>query len=46
MSKNFEKIKKYYDQGFYSKAKVHALVGKTLGITAEEYELITGEAYE
>lgn len=45
MSKNFEKIKKYFDEGIYSKAKVHALVGKRLGITAEEYELITGEPY-
>lgn len=43
-SKNFNKVKKYYDDGFWSKAKVRAVVGKW--ITAEEYEEITGEPYE
>ena len=43
-SKNFNKVKKYYDDGLWSKAKVRAVVGKW--ITAEEYEEITGEPYE
>lgn len=46
MSKNFKKIKKYYDTGFWTKAMVRNVVGKKTGITAEEYEIITGEAYE
>ena len=33
-SKNFNKVKKYYDDGLWSKAKVRAVVGKW--ITAEE----------
>lgn len=45
MSKNFQKWKDYYDQGLISKKKLHNLVGKVLGITAEEYKLITGEDY-
>ena len=44
-SKNFEKIKSYYDRGLWDKARVRAVVGKTLGITPEEYEEITGEKY-
>ena len=44
MSKNFEKVKGYYDKGLWSKHKVHNAVGKW--ITAEEYELITGEPFE
>lgn len=43
MSKNFQKVKTYYDRGQWSKAKVYNVVGKW--ITAEEYELITGEPY-
>lgn len=43
-SKNFNKVKKYHDDGLWSKAKVRAVVGKW--ITAEEYEEITGEPYE
>ena len=43
-SKNFEKVKDYYDRGLWSKTRVHAVVGKW--ITAEEYEEITGEPYE
>lgn len=46
MSKNFEKIKRYYDTGQWSKERVHAVVGKKTGITPEEYELIVGEPYE
>lgn len=40
----FEKIKSYYDTGLWSLQRVHNVVGKA--ITAEEYELITGEIYE
>lgn len=43
-SKNFEKVKRYYDNGFWNKLMVYNVVGKL--ITAEEYELITGEPYE
>ena len=45
-SKNFEMIKKYYDDGLWNKSRVHAVVGKKYGITAAEYEEITGEPYE
>lgn len=45
-SKNFEKVKYYYDEGLWSKARVKAVVGKTYGITPEEYEEITGEPYK
>lgn len=44
-SKNFEKFKAYYDNGLWSKEKLHNVVGKKTGITAEEYEEITGEPY-
>ena len=44
-SKNFEKIKKYYDAGFWKKSQVKNAVIKEK-ITAEEYEEITGEKYE
>lgn len=43
-SKNYDKVKGYYDRGLWSKARVHAVVGKW--ITPEEYEEITGEPYE
>ncbi len=42
-SKNFEKVKDYYERGLWSKARVHAVVGKW--ITADEYKEITGEPY-
>ncbi len=43
-SKNFEKIKKYYDKGWWKKQAVYnAVVMKQ--ITAEEYEEIVGEPY-
>lgn len=45
-SKNFEQIKKWYDEGVWSKERVYNVVGKKLGITPEEYEEITGEPYE
>ena len=40
----FEKVKDYYDRGLWTKTMVRNVVGKW--ITAEEYELITGEPYE
>ena len=43
-SKNFEKVKGYYDMGLWSKAKVKNAVVKNW-ITAAEYEEITGEPY-
>ncbi len=46
MSKNFEKIKSYYDSGLWTKNQVHNVVGKKTGITPDEYEQITGEVYE
>ena len=44
MSPDFEKIKKYYEEGNWGKKAVKNAVKKGW-ITAEEYELITGEAY-
>lgn len=43
MSKNFEKVKEYYEKGFWSKVRVQNAVGKW--ITEEEYREITGEEY-
>ena len=43
-SKNFQKVKNYYDNDLWSKDRVHNAVGKW--ITPEEYEEITGETYE
>ena len=48
-SKNFVKVKKLYDDGIWSKKRVHdAVTNPSSGawITAEEYEEITGEPYE
>ena len=42
-SKNFEKVKDFYERGLWSKNRVHAVVGKW--ITPEEYKEITGEDY-
>lgn len=50
-SKNFDKIKTYYENGVnnkrpaWSKEMVYNVVGKELGITESEYEEITGEEY-
>lgn len=44
-SKNFEKIKHYYDVQLWSKERVYKVVGKAAGITPEEYQEITGEPY-
>ena len=43
MSKNYVKVKRYYDNRLWSVAMVNAAVGKW--ITAEEYEMITKEVY-
>lgn len=44
MSPKFEKVKRYYDSGMWNKAMVRNAVAKGW-ITAEEYEMITGEEY-
>lgn len=43
MSKNYEKVKNYYDKGLWNENRVHNAVGKW--ITAKEYEQITGKVY-
>lgn len=45
MSQKFKKVKKYYDNGAWNKEMVANAVIKGW-ITAEEYEIITGEVYE
>lgn len=40
MSKNFKKVKRYYDEGIWSETKVRNAVGKW--ITEEECILILG----
>ena len=44
MSPKFEKVKKYYDSGLWNKKMVRNAVVKGW-ITAEEYTIITSEAY-
>lgn len=44
-SQNFLKIKNYYDTRLWTIEKVKAVVGKRLGITAEEFFEITGQEY-
>lgn len=44
MSKNFEKVKNYYDNEIWNKTRVYNAVGKW--ITEEEYKEITGEDYK
>ena len=44
-SPKFEKVKKYYDKGFWKIGRVHEAVVKGW-ITAAEFEEITGEPYE
>ena len=43
-SRNFDKIKKYYDDGVWPIGWVRNAVGKK--ITAEEFEEITGKQYD
>lgn len=38
----FEKIKRFYDLGLYSKEQVHKFVEKGI-ITEEQYDIIVGE---
>lgn len=45
MSKNYAKVKGFYDRGLWSAARVKNAV-KAKWITPAEYELITGEKYE
>ena len=45
MSKKFNLVKKYYEQGLWNKKRVHDAVTKEW-ITAAEYKEITGEEYE
>ncbi len=44
-SPKFEKVKNYYDKGYWSIDRVHEAVVKGW-ITAAEYKEITGEDYE
>ena len=44
MSEKFETVKKYYDMGFWSEAKVRNAVVKGW-ITATEFKIITGKDY-
>lgn len=43
MSKNFKKVKQYYDLKLWNLQKVQSAVGKW--ITAAEYKEITGKTY-
>ena len=48
-SKNYKKVKQFYDRGLWSKDRVHDAVTNPEGnpwITEEEYEEITGEKYK
>ena len=44
-SKNFNKVKKYYDEHLWNKAKVRNMVIRNV-ITSDEYFEITHEPYE
>lgn len=45
-SKNFEKIKKYYEKQLWSLRMVYNVVGKKTGITKEQFQEITGIPYD
>ncbi len=45
MSKNYTKIKNYYESGMWNIDRVWNVVGKKLGITEGEYKEITGFDY-
>ena len=45
MSKKYEKVKGYFDKGFWSQRQIGDAVKKGW-ITAEEYREITGEDYQ
>ncbi|MCI8627376.1 MAG: XkdX family protein [Lachnospiraceae bacterium] len=42
---NFEKIKKWYQEGRWDIQRVYNVVGRPSGITKEEYQAITGFVY-
>ena len=44
MSKNYNKVKDYYDKGLWTIEMVKNAVVKTW-ITADEFEVITGQIY-
>lgn len=44
MSSKFEKVKRYYDNGLWNIKQVRDAVTKGW-ITAEEFEIITGQPY-
>lgn len=44
MSKNYDRVKRFYDAGLWSLGMVRNAVGRW--ITAEEYLIITGRLYE
>lgn len=44
-SAKYEKVKGYYDEGYWNTARVYNAVGKNW-ITPEEYEEITEDPYE
>lgn len=44
MSKNYEKIKRFYDLGLYSDAQIAQFVEKGQ-LTEKEFEFITGQPY-
>lgn len=44
-SKKFNKVKNYYDKGFWKLSRIKEAV-VAMWITQEEYKLITGEDYE
>lgn len=41
MSKNFDKIKDYFEKDFWTIDMVWNTVGKALGINEDEYKIIT-----
>ena len=41
-SKNFDRIKKWYDDGKYTREQVRECIGKKYGITEEEFYEICG----
>ena len=45
MSKNFDKIKRYYDNGLWDETRVRNMVVKGV-ISEEEFRLIVGKDYE
>lgn len=44
-SKNYEKFKRFYDNGLWNLQMLKNVVGKKYGITVAEFEEITGEKY-